>query len=91
MVPELRFRIRPSGRARVGRIWTDPQDSRHLWLSRVPCCLTSSRTRASMDWTAGFGGGVVAWVERVGRDRATWRVRYVRDDGSLGSVSGFRS
>ena len=33
----------------------------------------------------------MAWVERVGRDRATWRVRYVRDDGSLGSVSGFRS
>ena len=31
----------------------------------------------------------VAWVERVGR--GTWRVRYVREDGSLGSVSGFQS
>ena len=44
-----------------------------------------------MDTSSAGVGGVVAWVERVGRDRASWRVRYVRADGSLGSVSGFRS
>ena len=31
----------------------------------------------------------MAWVERSGEDR--WRVRYRRDDGSIGSVPGFRS
>lgn len=31
----------------------------------------------------------MAWVEQTGRD--TWRVRYRRDDGRIGSVSGFGS
>ena len=31
----------------------------------------------------------MAWVDKVSRN--TWRVRYFKGDGSIGSVPGFRS
>ncbi|APU21902.1 hypothetical protein UA75_19565 [Actinoalloteichus sp. GBA129-24] len=37
--------------------------------------------------TAGEGRNAVAWVEK--RGTRSWRVRYVRDDGTLGSLPGF--